>query len=442
MKIRKQQISSKDGEGSVTLVAEEPEDMWHLYNLVMRGDELRASTYRKVVSTSSTGSTRSDKKKITLTLRVEATSFDPVEGVIRVKGVNVGENRWVKVGAYHTLELEAGRSFTLGKACWDTIYMERLKMACDVSRKADLAAVILQPGLAHVCLITSHMTVVRAKIEKSIPRKRQGRSGHDKAVGSFYGSVMRAIVHHVNFDIVKCVLVASPGFFKQDFLRYVRENAIKQDFRELNANLSRFVLCHAASGHKHDLKNVLADEDVQRQVQDTQAADEVRVLREFFRVLNDDPNRAFYGFKHCVMADEAKAIDSLLVTDSLFRAADVKTRREYVNLVESVRENGGQVYVFSSLHVSGEQLALVTGVAAILRFPMPDIELANGGLFDESSSSSSSSSSSGESAGEDDDAAAAAGEAFLRRGAASETGAAGGGADRAAEDAVDDLFSF
>ena len=44
------------------------EDMWHLYNLVMSGDELRASTYRKVVSTSSTGSTRSDKKKITLTL--------------------------------------------------------------------------------------------------------------------------------------------------------------------------------------------------------------------------------------------------------------------------------------------------------------------------------------------------------------------------------------
>ena len=37
MKIRKQQISEKDGEGSVTLVAEEPEDMWHLYNLVMSG---------------------------------------------------------------------------------------------------------------------------------------------------------------------------------------------------------------------------------------------------------------------------------------------------------------------------------------------------------------------------------------------------------------------
>ncbi len=30
--------------------------------------------------------------------------------------------------------------------------------------------------------------------------------------------------------------------------------------------------------------------------------------------------------------------------------------------------------MFSSMHVSGEQLNLLSGVAAILRFPMPDIE--------------------------------------------------------------------
>jgi protein pelota len=39
-----------------------------------------------------------------------------------------------------------------------------------------------------------------------------------------------------------------------------------------------------------------------------------------------------------------------------------------------VRDNGGVVHVFSALHVSGEQLSLVSGVAAILKFPMPEIE--------------------------------------------------------------------
>ncbi|CAG2121638.1 unnamed protein product, partial [Medioppia subpectinata] len=45
-----------------------------------------------------------------------------------------------------------------------------------------------------------------------------------------------------------------------------------------------------------------------------------------------------------------------------------------VRLVDSVRENGGEVRLFSSLHVSGEQLDQLTGVAAILRFPMQDLE--------------------------------------------------------------------
>ncbi|KAK3441354.1 hypothetical protein EUGRSUZ_B01384 [Eucalyptus grandis] len=63
-----------------------------------------------------------------------------------------------------------------------------------------------------------------------------------------------------------------------------------------------------------------------------------------------------------------------LITDDLFRNADVATRRKYVNLVNSVKNSGGTAHVFSSMHVSGEQLAQLTGIAAILRFPLPDLD--------------------------------------------------------------------
>ena len=53
--------------------------------------------------------------------------------------------------------------------------------ACDPTATADLAAVVMQEGIAHVCLVTSSMTLVRAKIETSIPRKRKGMCAqHDK----------------------------------------------------------------------------------------------------------------------------------------------------------------------------------------------------------------------------------------------------------------------
>jgi len=73
-------------------------------------------------------------------------------------------------------------------------------------------------------------------------------------------------------------------------------------------------------------------------------------------------------------ANEADAIDSLLIVDSLFRSSNIAERRRCVAIVDRVKANNGNVKIFSSLHVSGEQLAQLTGVAAILRFPMPDIE--------------------------------------------------------------------
>jgi len=45
-----------------------------------------------------------------------------------------------------------------------------------------------------------------------------------------------------------------------------------------------------------------------------------------------------------------------------------------VKLVESAKELGADVKIFSSMHVSGEQLGQLSGIAAILRFPLPEIE--------------------------------------------------------------------
>ena len=55
------------------------------------------------------------------------------------------------------------------------------ELACDPTQHADLAAVVMQEGLANICLVTPSMTLLRAKIETPIPRKRRGScSQHDK----------------------------------------------------------------------------------------------------------------------------------------------------------------------------------------------------------------------------------------------------------------------
>ena len=56
------------------------------------------------------------------------------------------------------------------------------------------------------------------------------------------------------------------------------------------------------------------------------------------------------------------------------RSSDIHERKRCIRLIELVREYGGKTLIFSSMHTSGEQLTLLTGVAAILHFPCPDLE--------------------------------------------------------------------
>ena len=121
--------------------------MWHIYNLIQEGDSLKATTFRKVTLESSTGSTTgSNRVRTTLTISIEAIEYDTQGSVVRVKGRNIVENQYVKMGQYHTLDIELNRKFTLAKAHWDSIALDRLELACDPTQTADLGAVVMNEG--------------------------------------------------------------------------------------------------------------------------------------------------------------------------------------------------------------------------------------------------------------------------------------------------------
>lgn len=371
----------KDSSGQVTLVPEDGEDMWHIFNLLQPGDSLRSSTVRKVQSESTTGSVGSNRVRTTLTISVESIDFDSQACIVHVKGRNIQENQYVKMGAYHTLDLEQNRKFVLAKQKWDTVLLDRINMACDPTQNADVAAIIMQDGLANVCLVLASMTLVRAKIEMNIPRKRKGNvQQHDKGIEKFFESVMQAIIRHINFDVVKCLLIASPGFVKDQFFDYVFSQASKSDNRVLLENKSKFLCVHSSSGFKHSLKEVLMDPSVTARLSDTKASAEIKALQDFYKMLQFEPDKAAYGLKAVEKCNEVDSICTLLISDGLLRSHDVALRRRLIFIVDSVKESGGTVRVFSSMHVSGEQLEQLTGVAAILRFPVA-------GLSDDESSS-------------------------------------------------------
>jgi protein pelota len=375
MKLLNKTISQKDGSGSIRLLPSTPEDLWHAYNLLQPPtDIVTSTTLRKVINTSSTGSTTSNKVRTNLSIQVHKVDFDPSSLTVRLSGPICAESKLVRLGAFHTLTLELGRAFRIEKECWDQVYLDVMQEACHPERQAEIAAVVMQPGLAHVCLVTGSLTLTQAKLEVTIPKKRTGSSNHSKAVTKFYEAVYQAILRHIDLAKIKCILLASPGYVKDDFYQYLLTQSVKRDDRPFIEHKSKFVLCKASSGHKHALEEVFADAQIMNQLTDTKFAKEVSKLNAFFRMMDTQPDQAYYGYSHVHRANEELAIDSLLLTDALFRSSEVATRQQYVQLVESVRKNGGSVFIFSSLHVSGQQLGQVSGVAAILRYPLPDLD--------------------------------------------------------------------
>ncbi|KAG0255583.1 hypothetical protein DFQ27_006191 [Actinomortierella ambigua] len=374
MKLIKQHIE-KDKSGYVTLIPEEFEDMWHAYNLIQKHDQLRAVTIRRIQSESSTGSVESQRIRLTLTISIDNVDFDTQVGMLRINGRVIVENPHVKLGTFHTIELELNRQFTLIKPEWDIIALERVQEACDITKKADVAAVVCQEGLANVCLVTSSMTIIRQHIDCPVPRKRKGSvTNYEKGMRRFFEQIYHAILRHIDFDIVKCVIIGSPGFVREQVYEFIFAEAVRTDNKTLMQNKSKFIMVHTSTGHKQALQEVMNDPAIKVKLADTKAAQEVQALDQFYEMMNMDPDRAFYGFKDVSKAADRGAIGTLLVTDELFRSADIVKRRQYIALVENARATGAKVFVFSSLHVSGENLNQLTGVAAILNFPIPDMD--------------------------------------------------------------------
>ncbi|PSS19530.1 Protein PELOTA like [Actinidia chinensis var. chinensis] len=369
-----------NGPGSVKMLPEEAEDLWLAYNLIAKGDTVLALTYRKVIreadgESASRGRSYSERVKLTLEIKTESVDYDKDGSVLRVQGKNVLKNEHVKFGAFHTLEIELLRTFELRKKVWDLLSLEQVASCMDPSASADLVVVLLQEGLAQIFLVGNSVITARARIEASIPRKhRPGIGGYEKALTKFFEDVTRSFIYHVNFKVVRCLVIASPGFTKDQFHHHLLLEAERRQCKPILKNKSRIILVHTTSGYEHSLREVLDDPSVMTIIKDTKVAREVQTLKNFSVMLSKDPTRVCYGSKHVEVAHEQRAIQTLLITDELFRNSDEVMRGKYIALVNSVKTTGGTVLIFSSMHASGEQLRQLTGIAAILRFPLPDLD--------------------------------------------------------------------
>lgn len=353
---------------------------WHAYNLILPGDLVHAHALRKVVTLNAgTGAATAERVHTDLTIKVKSTFFDPAVSSLRVSGVVVSENSHVSMGAHHTLDLDLNRTFTLTKIDgWDSVFKANLSQALSDDRNGALAAVVMQEGMANICLITQFRTLLKTRVESVVPKKRDSSSEQDAGIRRFFDKTLSSLLRAIDFSASRPLLLASPGFVAADFRDYVAKQGRDKPDKVLAAVAKQSIVVHANSGHIHSLNEVLKCPEVVARMRDMKYAREARYMDEFFDLLKQDDGKAWYGTRAVEKAVADGAVGPgggvLLVNNSLFRSQDLATRKKFVALVDAVKNGGGEARILSSDHESGQRLKLMGDIAAILNYPMLDLD--------------------------------------------------------------------
>jgi protein pelota len=359
---------SDDTGESVVLQLEEDEDIWHLFNLVVPGDRIKGTTTRKIAIERQGGiQVDSERKTFTIYLLIEKADYDAASASIRYAGKNVGESDFIRMGQHHTMSVTIGDTITISKEVWDSASKDTLQEALDVSRRASIVVCLIDAGMCNMYMLTSVLMKDLAKVVVHVPKRKASSTSHDKAMHKFFEQTAKTMQSHVRFDIATCIVVAGPGFVKDDFMKYLLAKPEMQQYSKM------FLITHASGAYKHCIKELLDDPQVRLRIQATSASAHAACLTQFYQTLKDDPDKACYGPGPVLAAAQMGAISELMLTDKLVRSAGVEARRKYVSACETVKANGGIVHVVSEQHVTGEQLTQLSGIAALLRYPCPDL---------------------------------------------------------------------
>ena len=343
MNVRQRDI--EDGYGTVTLVPENLDDLWHLKYVVEDGDTVSALTQRRVERNDDmTRSTGGERETLDVELEVDDVEFARFANRLRVSGVIRSCDRETEIGNHHTVNVEKNDEITVTKD-WKPDQLERIEEAEEADEN-EVAVATVEEGEAHVHTVRAHGVEERATLTGTTGK------GDDAAPRKELFGELTSVLENTNAD---AVVLAGPGFTKRDAYDYMEENA-----PELAETV---VVEDTASVGGRGVHEVLKRGAVERVAEEARVSEEARLVDELMERVGKE-GAAAYGLDAVQDAVEYGAVEHLLVVDEFLRGH----RNEIDPLIEGAEQKGGDVTVLSSEFEPGQRVDHLGGVAALLRY--------------------------------------------------------------------------
>jgi protein pelota len=352
-------INQKQGE--VTVKIDNLYDLWTLYNIISKDDEVSTLTQRRVVLKEGT---KGERKLMRLKLKVEDLSFHEFSNRLRVKGkILEGPEDFVSFGTYHTFNIEVSQKLTIIKEKWLKNEIKRLKETSRFENNFIILITAIETGLATLALITNFSYSRIATIKKNIPGKRYKQTYRNKALDEFFTDISKVIIENIKNTNVNLLIFCGPGNSKEMLLKFLQKNP---DFK-FSGNIE---ITHASSGTESAIRETLKSQKLSKLKNKIRVLQESEIIENIMTQFADDADLIVIGFDEVSEASERGAIKQLLIADILIRGSSKKQKLKIEDIITNVENSGGKINIMSTENITGEQLVDLGSIIGILRYKL------------------------------------------------------------------------
>lgn len=330
----------KNSYGEIRLFPETLDDLWHIKHLVSPGDLVFADTFRSMEQAGERlRPEKAEKKRVRLGIRVEGVEFHQHANRLRISGII---EHGADLSSYHTLNIVPATELSVIKQ-WSRIDRDRITRAVQAADYSAVHILCIEEGEAQVFRLRQSGPEWVASVTMG-----SGKGADLDMRGAFYSSVLG----HLK-GITAAVIIAGPGFIKDEFLRYLRER--DRDLAE------RAIMVETQGAGLTAVREVIGKGVPERLVGDLHLAREVQLMDEVLQRIAKEGAVA-YGREEVADAVGCGAVERVLVSDRYLRDEEI------TGIIESAEQMNAGVTVLSSEFEPGKHLDALGGVAALLRY--------------------------------------------------------------------------
>jgi protein pelota len=347
MKVNKEELRGDFGE--ISLTPESLDDLWHLKYIIEPGDMVFSLTFRVVDSaTDKLRPEKMDKKPVRLGVRAESVEFHKFSNRLRIKGVIISD---LDTGMYHTLNIEPYSELSIVKH-WKSDQIERIRDAIEAARLPEIEIVTIEEGEAAIGFLRQYGVEEISRIRQASSGKREGTDSR----ADFFAEVAAQLRHA---EKVKTFVIAGPGFIKDDFVKYLKNNV--KDIAD------KLIVEDVSSIGASGFQEVLRRGAIERVAEEMRISREAKLIERLLVEISTD-GKATYGYEQTKKAVGFGAVETLMIADETLRNFREKGSRGIEGLMKDVERSRGRVVIFSTEFEPGQRLEKLGDIAGLLRF--------------------------------------------------------------------------